>query len=620
MRKGLARRRPAARHARGAGESAHGTRTGRHGGGSAAGIVAPDGSDGRDAPGGTRQGRVWRPPAAWPARATGWSPAAGLFSRGIRALAGRLATVIVLVALSVVAVPIVWTELTSAAVPSAPAGWTTQFSESFAGAAGSGLDSSWTYDTGDQYHGTGCQAQWATGEIDTDTNLTANVSQDGAGHLNITPVDVNGAWTSGRIETVPQFTPPAGGEMEVSASIKQPDPSGGLGYWAAFWMLGAGYRVSGAGTSGTMNCLTWPSMGEVNVMEDVNARSDVSGTLHCGTTPGGPCNEGFGLTSGLQSCSGCQTGYNTYSVIIDRTRPSDESITWYLNGSAFHTVTESQVGAAAWQAAVDHGFFLILDVAIGGNYPNGACGCTTPSGQTASGSPMSVGSVTVRTFSGTGSATPPSPSSAPSPPSPSSAPSPPSPSSAPSPPSPSSAPSPLSPSPAPSPLSPSSTAWPPPSASPSVGGGKICTVTAMADISADCAIASSGPVSVSSASGDTSPPGTDGNQIAGLASGEWLEYPRINFGSGSMSLAARVASGACVGVSGLVEVVLDKPANPPVGGLVVVCTGGWNSWRTVQASMVKVTGIHNVFLRFYSVAAGERSFVGLHYFRFPVRS
>ena len=116
--------------------------------------------------------------------------------------------------------------------------------------------------------------------------------------------------------------------MEVSASIKQPNPASGLGYWPAFWMLGAGFRASGAGTSGTMTCSNWPSVGEIDVMEDVNALSEVAGTLHCGVDPGGPCNETTGQGSGLVSCSGCQTGYNTYSVIVNRTNTSNESITW----------------------------------------------------------------------------------------------------------------------------------------------------------------------------------------------------------------------------------------------------------------------------------------------------
>src|ERR1700733_10947129 len=276
-------------------------------------------------------------------------------------------------------------------VPPPPSGWTTTYSDSFSGSAGSGVDSGWTYDTGTQYNGTGCTANWGTGEVETNTSSTANVAEDGNGHLNLTAVGNGGSWTSGRIETVADdFEAPAGGEMEVSASVEQPNPSSGLGYWPAFWMLGAGFRSSGAGTSGTMDCASWPSTGEIDIMEDVNALSEHSGTLHCGTDPGGPCNETTGLSSGLEACSGCQTGYNTYSVIVNRTNPSAESITYYLNGTAYYPVTESQVGTSAWQAAVDHGFFIILDLAMGGAYPNGVCGCTSPSSSTASGGTMGV--------------------------------------------------------------------------------------------------------------------------------------------------------------------------------------------------------------------------------------
>jgi hypothetical protein len=283
-------------------------------------------------------------------------------------------------------------------VPPPPSGWTTAFGDSFSGASGSGVDSSWTYDTGTQYSGTGCGANWGTGEIESNTSSTANVSEDGSGHLNLTLVNSGGSWTSGRIETAADsFAAPAGGEMEVTASIQQPSPASGVGYWPAFWMLGAGFRSSGAGTSGTMNCSNWPSTGEIDIMEDVNALSEHSGTLHCGVDPGGPCNETTGLGSGLQACSGCQTGYNTYSVIVNRTNTSAESITWYLNGSEYYSVSESQVGTATWQAAVDHGFFLILDEAIGGAYPNAICGCTSPAAATSSGASMGVGYVAVYT-------------------------------------------------------------------------------------------------------------------------------------------------------------------------------------------------------------------------------
>ena len=453
-------------------------------------------------------------------------------------------------------------------VPGPPSGWTTTYSDSFSGSSGSGVDSGWTYDTGTQYNGTGCTANYGTGEVESNTSSTANVSEDGSGHLNITPVNSGGSWTSGRIETVSDsFAAPAGGEMEVSASIKQPNPSSGLGYWPAFWMLGAGFRASGAGTSGTMDCANWPSTGEIDIMEDVNALSEHSGTLHCGTDPGGPCNETTGLGSGLQACSGCQTGYNTYSVIVNRTNTSDESITWYLNGTAYYTVTESQVGTATWQAAVDHGFFLILDVAIGGGYPNGVCGCTSPSSSTSSGAAMSVGYVAVYTTTG------------------------------------------ASASPSPSPTATSSSGS---------GGGASCSTTATADISADCYSGSAGSISVTAATGDSIPSGVDGNQVAQLSNGDYLEYPGINFGSGSSQFDARVASGAAGGVSGLVEVVLDNPANTPVGSFAVGNTGGWLTWKTIPANISEVTGTHTVYLEFSSGASGDPPFVSLHYFNFPV--
>jgi hypothetical protein len=445
-------------------------------------------------------------------------------------------------------------------VPSPPPGWTTAFSDSFSGAAGAGVDSNWTDDTGTQYSGTGCTGNWGTGEVETGTSSTANVSEDGNGHLNITAADSGGSWTSGRIETVADdFEAPAGGEMEVTASIEQPNPSSGLGYWPAFWMLGSGFRSSGAGTSGTMDCSNWPSAGEIDIMEDVNALSEHSGTLHCGVDPGGPCNETTGLSSGLQSCSGCQTSYNTYSVIVNRTDASDESITYYLNGTAYYTVTESQVGTSTWEAAVDHGFFLILDLAMGGAYPNAICGCTSPSSSTSSGASMSVGYVAVYTTTGSGGG-----------------------------------------------------------GGGGGGGGTSCTATATSDISADCYSASQGTINVTSATGDSNPSGVDGNQAAQLANGDYLEYGDVNFGTtGSTQFDARVASGAAGGVSGLVEVVLDNPSNAPVGSFAVANTGGWSSWETIPANISTVTGTHNVYLEFVSGAGGDPPYVSLHYFNFP---
>ena len=208
------------------------------------------------------------------------------------------------------------------------------------------------------------------------TNSTNNGYLDGNGNLNLTALNQGGSWTSSRIQTTSaNVGAPAGGQLEVTASIQQPSPASGLGYWPAFWMLGPGQ---------------WPENGEIDIMEDVNALSEHSGTVHCGTFPGGPCNEPNGIGSGLQSCSGCQNGYHTYTMILNRTNTANESITFYLDGNQYFSVNESQVGTSTWQAAFDHNLSIIFDLAMGGGYPNGVCGCTTPTSATSSGGTMSV--------------------------------------------------------------------------------------------------------------------------------------------------------------------------------------------------------------------------------------
>ncbi len=270
----------------------------------------------------------------------------------------------------------------ASAVPGPPSGWSTVFSDDFSGSAGSGPSSAWQYDTGPG-------SSFGTGEIETMTNSPSNVHLDGSGNLDITALNQGGSWTSGRIQTTSaNVGAPAGGELEVTASIEQPGPANGTGYWPAFWMLGPGQ---------------WPENGEIDIMEDVNGLSEVSGTVHCGTDPGGPCNEPNGIGSGLRACGGCQSGYHTYTMILNRTNTSDESVTFYLDGSQYFTVTESQVGTATWQAAFDHNMSIIFDLAMGGGYPDGVCGCTAPTGATTSGGTMSVAYVAAYQTNGTGS-------------------------------------------------------------------------------------------------------------------------------------------------------------------------------------------------------------------------
>ena len=257
--------------------------------------------------------------------------------------------------------------------PPPPSGWNTVFSDDFAGAAGSAPSSAnWFYDIGTGY---------GTGEKEQTTDSTNNVYLDGNGHLVLKALDNGGTWTSARIEsTRDDFQAPPGGELEMSASIQQPNPSGGLGYWPAFWALGSPMRAGGG----------WPQSGEIDMMEDVNALNEASQTLHdSANSPGHP------LIACPGAGSGCQTGYHTYSVIIDRTNTSAEQMQFLMDGVVESTITEASVGTAAWQAAIDHGFFIIWDLAMGGNYPDGVSGTTTPTAATTSGGAMSAAWVAV---------------------------------------------------------------------------------------------------------------------------------------------------------------------------------------------------------------------------------
>jgi hypothetical protein len=130
-----------------------------------------------------------------------------------------------------------------AAIPIIP-GYTLTWGDDFNGPANT-LPSSanWIIDTGTSYPGGA--PNWGTGEVETYTRSTKNIALDGNGHLVITALrSPSGAWTSGKIETVRQdFVAKAGGKMIIQATLNLPNVGpNSLGYWPAFWTLGASFR------------------------------------------------------------------------------------------------------------------------------------------------------------------------------------------------------------------------------------------------------------------------------------------------------------------------------------------------------------------------------------------
>jgi beta-glucanase (GH16 family) len=279
-------------------------------------------------------------------------------------------------------------------VPPAP-GWTLQWSDDFNGSAGSlPSGANWIIDTGHGYPGG--PANWGTGEIQNYTSSTSNLSLDGSGNLRITPLrDGAGNWTSARIETQrSNFKAPDGGVLAIEGRIQMPNVTGSaaLGYWPAFWALGAPYRG---------NYWNWPAIGEFDIMENVNGINSVWAVLHCGVNPGGPCNETNGLGAS-RACPGasCQSAFHTYRFEWDRS-VSPNAFRWYVDGQQYHSVNQNQMDAGTWNNMTSHaGYFILLNVAMGGAFPNGVAGQGTPTAATVPGRPMLVDYVAVWTRGG----------------------------------------------------------------------------------------------------------------------------------------------------------------------------------------------------------------------------
>ncbi|PKN93863.1 MAG: 1,3-beta-glucanase [Chloroflexi bacterium HGW-Chloroflexi-6] len=265
--------------------------------------------------------------------------------------------------------------------------WTLHWSDEFSG-TGALNSANWIYDIGTSYPGGA--ANWGTGEIESNTNSTNNVYQSG-GYLYIKPIRAaDNSWTSGRVETVrTDFEAPAGGAMAVEGRLQLPNVTGAAaqGYWPAFWLLGAPFRG---------NYWNWPSIGEMDIMENINGQNTLYSTLHCGVNPGGPCNETSGIGGNISGVSpSLQSAFHTYRVEWDKS-VSPNQLRWYLDGVQFHTVNANQVDTATWNNAFNHGYFIILNVAIGGGWPGG------PTAATTSGVPMAVDYVRVYYANGSG--------------------------------------------------------------------------------------------------------------------------------------------------------------------------------------------------------------------------
>ena len=139
------------------------------------------------------------------------------------------------------------------------------------------------------------------------------------------------------------------GKFEMRAKL----PSG-RGTWPAIWMLPI---------NGTYGNLSWPDNGEIDIMEHVGFDPDiVHASIHTAA---------YNHTIGTQKTSqifvpGARTRWNIYSVEWNANQ-----IDAFVNGRRYFTFPNERLqgtGADWRQWPFDRDFFVLLNIAVGGNW------------------------------------------------------------------------------------------------------------------------------------------------------------------------------------------------------------------------------------------------------------
>ncbi|MDT8911237.1 family 16 glycosylhydrolase [Amycolatopsis sp. PS_44_ISF1] len=237
-------------------------------------------------------------------------------------------------------------QVTPAALAPPEASAAASFTDDFNGPAGSAADAAkWNYETGDN-SGNNHERQYYTAGA-------ANAALDGQGHLVITARKENpgnyNCWygrceyTSARLNTSGRFSQ-AYGHFETRMKLPR-----GQGMWPAFWMLGGG---------------NWPTDGEIDVMENIGKEPNtVHGTIH------GPGYSGANGIGAAYNGPNFSDDFHTYAVDW-----SPNKLSWSVDGHVYQTRTPADLNGNRW--VYDHNFFVIMNLAVGGDWPGNPDGST----------------------------------------------------------------------------------------------------------------------------------------------------------------------------------------------------------------------------------------------------
>ena len=285
--------------------------------------------------------------------------------RRLRSRSRLLLTLAVLAAVTVVVTPVIALSA-RASVPPTPAGWTLVFSDDFNGAANTGVNTgNWLYDLGTGYPGGA--PNWGTGEIETMTNSTANVypgRRRPPGH-HARSATRPGNWTSGRIETQRTDFAAAGRRQAADRGVASSSPTSRRGGGRLLArVLDAGRRRP----PGRRDQLARASARSTSWRTSTGA-APCSPRSTVDRHPGGdlqrdhrPGQRRAGLPRLPDRLPHLRRGVGPQRVagadpVVPRRRP------------VLLASTPTRSTATTWNNATHHGFFIILNVAMGGGFP-----------------------------------------------------------------------------------------------------------------------------------------------------------------------------------------------------------------------------------------------------------
>ena len=187
----------------------------------------------------------------------------------------------------------------------------------------------WTYDLG--------AGGWGNNELQTYTNDAENVIVED-GNLLITAR--KNPYTSARIKTKGIFSQ---GYGRFEARIKLP---WGPGIWPAFWLLGS-----------NIDMVEWPQCGEIDIMEYRGQQPNIiHGSVH------GP---GYSGGDAITKSYGYENNRFDIDFHVFAVEWGTDYIYYYVDDVLYQVIQPKDL-TGDW--VFDHPFFILLNVAVGGDY------------------------------------------------------------------------------------------------------------------------------------------------------------------------------------------------------------------------------------------------------------